>query len=131
MCAPISRWDPRRGEIPNDHGRVPIDPVGGFLPLVKRNRQKHASAFGCTHLSVLRGISESTGSQLSDIARSSPDRRCERVVVGRRGVMCDCCAAEIVRELYGLVGAGPPSLGINVALGWRGVVRRTLRLLAR
>jgi hypothetical protein len=28
MCAPISRWDLQRGENPNGHGRVPIDPVG-------------------------------------------------------------------------------------------------------
>jgi hypothetical protein len=27
MCVPISRWDLRRGQIPNGHGKAPIDPV--------------------------------------------------------------------------------------------------------
>ena len=83
------------------------------------------------HLSVLRGIKKSTGSELPDIARSVPDHRCKWVIVGRRGVVRDCRAAEIIRELYGLVGAGPPCLGVDVALGWGGVIRRALRLLAR
>jgi len=94
-------------------------------------RTAKARAHGCTHLSVLRGINESTRSELPDITRSGPDRRCVRVVVGRRGVVRDCRAAEIIRELHGLVGAGPPCLGVDVALGWRGVIRRALRLLAR
>jgi hypothetical protein len=80
---------------------------------------------------MLRGVNESTGSKLPDIARSGPDRRCEWMVVGRRGVVCDCRAKEIICELYGLVRADPPCLGVDVALGWRGVIWRALRLLAR
>jgi hypothetical protein len=38
MYAPISRWDLQRGEIPNAHGRDPIDPVG-ISQWVKPNRQ--------------------------------------------------------------------------------------------
>lgn len=79
---------------------------------------------------MLRGINESTGSELPDITRSGPDRRCEWVVVGRCGVVSDCRAAEIICELYGLVGADPPCWGVDVALGWGGVIRRALRLLA-
>lgn len=90
-------------------------------------RRANTRAYGCTHLSVQRGINESTESELPDIARSGPDRRCEWVVVGCRGVVRDCRAAEIKRELYGLVGADPPCLWVDVALGWRGVIRRALR----
>ena len=64
---------------------------------------------------MLRGINESTGSELPHIARSGPDSRCEWVIVGRRGVVRDCRAAEIIRELYGLVGANPTGLGVDVA----------------
>jgi hypothetical protein len=44
----------------------------------------------------------------------------------RRGVVRDCRAAKIIRELYGGVGAGPPRLGIDVALEWRSIIRRAL-----
>ena len=107
MCAPISRWDLQNGGISNGRGRAPIDPVG-ISQWVKPNCHcqawtAKARAHGCTHLSVLRGINESTRSELPDTTRSGPDRRCVRVVVGRRGVVRDCRAAEIIRELYGLV----------------------------
>lgn len=133
MYAPISRWDLQCGENPNGHDRDPIDPVGNsqWVKPKRTSWSANARTYGCAHLSVLRGINESTGSELPDIARSCPDRRCKWVVVGRCGVMRDCRAAEIIRELYSLVGADPPCLVADVALGWGCVIGRALRLLAR
>lgn len=42
--------------------------------------------------------------------------------------MSDCRAPEIIGELYGLVRADPPGLWVDVAFGWRGVIRCALRL---
>jgi hypothetical protein len=52
------------------------------------------------------------------------------MAVGRRGVVRDCRTVEIIRELYGGVGADPPCWGVDVAFGWRGIIRRALGFLA-
>ena len=53
------------------------------------------------------------------------------MIMRRRGIVCDCRAAEIVSELYGGVGAGPTCWGVDIALGWRGVIGRALCFLTR
>jgi hypothetical protein len=62
-----------------------------------------------SHLSVPRRIKKSARRELSCVTGPAPDRGRERVVGRRRRVVCDCCAAEVVRELEGTsVGALPP-----------------------
>lgn len=53
------------------------------------------------------------------------------MIMGCRGVVCDCRAGEIVSELYGGVGTGPPRWGIDIAFRWHGIIWRALRFLSR
>ena len=66
-CVPISRGDLRRAQIPNGRGKAPIDPVVWLVSPFKMRHTKPRTD-GWTDLSVLRGIDESTGSELSNIA---------------------------------------------------------------
>jgi hypothetical protein len=111
----ISRWDPQRGEIPNGHSRAPIDPVWLGFPNGSNQTVKHLADGKCEGVWMhppFRCEAPTSPPGVRCPTSHEPDRRCGWVVVGCRGIVPDCRAAEIMRELDGLVGANPPCLGL-------------------
>jgi hypothetical protein len=93
---------------------------------VKHLADSKCKANGCTDLSVLCSINESTGSELPDITRTSLDCRCKWVCCIYVGCRSCRCSKDTLRGVGGIVDArcrreGAPG-GSEREEWWGGVV---------